>query len=132
MIRTTFLRSLILLSILFSTAAFTQGLKYLVYDKDQIPGSAYKERRERLMGEIGTEAAAIFFRTAVVLATAALSPVTVNFKLVMLDAPVVDFASNTNAGTLFVPLVAFTLTEDESVVAVSCATVNVEVGTACK
>ncbi len=61
MIRATFLRSLILVSILFSTTAFTQGLKYLVYDKDQIPGSAYKERRERLMGEIGTEAAAIFF-----------------------------------------------------------------------
>ena len=59
--RTPLLCSLILLSIAFSATAFTQELNYLVYDRDQIPGSEYKERRERLMGEIGPEAAAIFF-----------------------------------------------------------------------
>jgi len=59
--RTTFFRSLILVSIVFSTTTFTQELKYLVYDKDQIPNSEYRERRERFMGEIGKEAAAVFF-----------------------------------------------------------------------
>lgn len=52
---------LLLLSMLFSPAAFPQDLKYLVYDKDQIPNSVYKERRERFMGEIGTEAVSMFF-----------------------------------------------------------------------
>jgi Xaa-Pro aminopeptidase len=59
--RIALLHLLTLLSIVFSSTAFTQDLKYLVYDKDQIPSSEYKERRERFMGEIGTQAAAIFF-----------------------------------------------------------------------
>jgi len=52
---------IVLLSLLISASAVSQSLNYLVYDKDQTPASAYKERRERFMKEIGTGAAAIFF-----------------------------------------------------------------------
>jgi Xaa-Pro aminopeptidase len=61
MTQNAFLRSVIFLSIIFSAAAFSQELKYLVYDKDQIPNSVYKERRERFMADIGAEAVSIFF-----------------------------------------------------------------------
>ncbi|MGA7160321.1 MAG: aminopeptidase P N-terminal domain-containing protein [Bacteroidota bacterium] len=61
MSRTLIYTCLILSLVEFSPAAFTQDLKYLVYDQDEIPGSVYKQRRERFMGEIGTDAVSIFF-----------------------------------------------------------------------
>jgi Xaa-Pro aminopeptidase len=41
--------------------AHAQDLKYLEYDADLIPGQVYKERREKLMQQIGNEAVAIFY-----------------------------------------------------------------------
>ena len=49
-------------SILFLVLiAKAQDLKYLEYDTDLIPGQVYKERREKLMQQIGNEAVAIFY-----------------------------------------------------------------------
>ena len=59
--RNIVLHSLIVFSLALSVPALSQDLKYLIYDKDQPPSSAFKERRERFMAEIGREAAAIFF-----------------------------------------------------------------------
>src|SRR5574341_1718571 len=41
--------------------AYAQDLKYIEYDADLIPGHVYKERREKLMQQIGNEAVAIFY-----------------------------------------------------------------------
>ncbi len=54
-------RAVILLSLASFAGAFSQDMKYLVYDKDQTPPSAFRERRERFMKEIGADALAIFF-----------------------------------------------------------------------
>ncbi|HTR82566.1 MAG TPA: aminopeptidase P N-terminal domain-containing protein [Bacteroidota bacterium] len=51
----------VLLTFLFSPKAFTQDLKYLVYDTDQVSPSVYKERREKFMKEVGGQAVAVFF-----------------------------------------------------------------------
>jgi Xaa-Pro aminopeptidase len=42
-----------------------QDLKYIEYDTDLIPGSVYKERRERLMRELGEDAVAVFYSAPV-------------------------------------------------------------------
>ncbi len=44
-----------------AAGARAQDLKYLEYDTDLIPGQVYKERREKLMQQIGNEAVAIFY-----------------------------------------------------------------------
>ena len=56
--------SVLLLLLIISGSSVCQELKYLVYDKDETPASAYRERRERFMKEVGTEAMAIFFSAA--------------------------------------------------------------------
>jgi hypothetical protein len=48
--------------IFVAAGAGAQDLKYLEYDTDLIPGQVYKERREKLLQQIGTEAVAIFIR----------------------------------------------------------------------
>lgn len=47
--------------LILALAASAQDLKYLEYDTDLIPGQVYKERREKLMQQIGNEALAIFY-----------------------------------------------------------------------
>jgi Xaa-Pro aminopeptidase len=47
--------------IFVAAGAHAQDLKYLEYDTDLIPGQVYKERREKLMQQIGKEAVAIFY-----------------------------------------------------------------------
>ncbi|MCI0691470.1 aminopeptidase P N-terminal domain-containing protein [candidate division KSB1 bacterium] len=47
--------------IFVAAGARAQDLKYLEYDADLIPGQVYKERREKLMQQIGNEAVAIFY-----------------------------------------------------------------------
>jgi Xaa-Pro aminopeptidase len=49
------------LAVNLSTILYSQELKYLVYDRDQIPSSAYHSRRDRLVEEIGNDAVAVFF-----------------------------------------------------------------------
>jgi Xaa-Pro aminopeptidase len=44
-----------------AAGARAQDLKYLEYDTDLIPGLVYKERREKLMQQIGNEAVAVFY-----------------------------------------------------------------------
>ena len=58
------LRSILLVAVISfvcAVQALPQDLKYLVYDKDQIPASVYKQRRERLMKELGGDAAVFLF-----------------------------------------------------------------------
>ena len=47
--------------IFIAAGARAQDFKYLEYDTDLIPGQVYKERREKLMQQIGNEAVAIFY-----------------------------------------------------------------------
>ncbi len=47
--------------IFIAAGARAQDLKYIEYDTDLIPGQVYKERREKLMQQIGNEAVAIFY-----------------------------------------------------------------------
>ncbi len=47
--------------IFVAAGARAQDLKYLEYDTDLIPGQVYKERREKLMQQIGNEAVAVFY-----------------------------------------------------------------------
>jgi Xaa-Pro aminopeptidase len=47
--------------ILAAAGVCAQDLKYLEYDTDLIPGQVYKERREKLMQQIGNDAVAIFY-----------------------------------------------------------------------
>jgi Xaa-Pro aminopeptidase len=44
-----------------AAGAGAQELKYIEYDTDLIPGQVYKERREKLMQQIGNEAVAVFY-----------------------------------------------------------------------
>ncbi|HTY10174.1 MAG TPA: aminopeptidase P N-terminal domain-containing protein [Bacteroidota bacterium] len=59
--RKNFVLVLLCVSILVPARSFSQGLKYLTYDKDQTPSSEHKERRERFMHDIGADAVAVFF-----------------------------------------------------------------------
>lgn len=45
--------------------AGAQDLKYIEYDTDLIPGSVHRERREKLMNEIGNGAVAVFYAAPV-------------------------------------------------------------------
>ncbi len=47
--------------LLFAAIGHAQDLKYIEYDADLIPGQVYKERREKIMQQIGNEAVAIFY-----------------------------------------------------------------------
>jgi len=50
------------LALMFAAVAIgAQDLKYIEYDTDLTPGQVYRERREKLMGEIGNDAVAIFY-----------------------------------------------------------------------
>ena len=56
-----FLLYLFVLSLACTVQLLPQDLKYLIYDRDQIPASVYEQRRERLMKELGGEATAFLF-----------------------------------------------------------------------
>lgn len=58
------LSSLVLL-IIFIIPAPGQDLKYIEYDTDLIPGSVHKERRAKLMAEIGNDAVAFVYAAPV-------------------------------------------------------------------
>lgn len=44
-----------------TTIVCSQELNYLVYDRDQIPNSVYRSRRDALISELGTDAVAILY-----------------------------------------------------------------------
>jgi len=58
--RSVFIR-IFVLSLNFATIVYSQELNYLVYDRDQIPNSIYRSRRDRLVEELGKDAVAILY-----------------------------------------------------------------------
>lgn len=46
-------------------SSFAQDLKYIEYDTDLIPGSVNRERRDKLMNEIGNDAVAVLYSAPV-------------------------------------------------------------------
>jgi Xaa-Pro aminopeptidase len=47
--------------LLYVSSVAAQDLKYLEYDSDLTTGQVYKERREKLMQQIGDDAVALFY-----------------------------------------------------------------------
>lgn len=58
--RSLFVR-IFFLSLNLATIVCSQELNYLIYDKDQIPNSTYRSRRDKLVEELGKDAVAILY-----------------------------------------------------------------------
>ena len=54
-----------LASVLVSLGLFAQDLRYIEYDTDLTPSSVHKERRDKLMAEMGENAIAVFYAAPV-------------------------------------------------------------------
>lgn len=60
-----FRRSSFVFCVLFPLLLFAQDLRYIEYDKDLLPPSFHKDRREKVMKEIGQDAVAILYSAPV-------------------------------------------------------------------